>query len=133
MFLGTNPDISVCHFKLNVLNKGSFFINDKGFILTGELLDYLTIFFNSRLFRFCFKEYFPELLGEARELRKVFFEKINIKRIENDTWYTEILKLIISHKKSGLSIEPLQIQIDEKLFELYQLTKEDRELILMAL
>jgi len=37
--------------------------------------------FNSRLWRFCFIDNFPELLGGTRELRKVFFEQIAIKKV----------------------------------------------------
>lgn len=54
-------------------------INNKGFILTGENLGYLACVFNSKLFKFCFRQNFPELLGETYEVRKVFFDKIPIK------------------------------------------------------
>jgi hypothetical protein len=57
-----------------------YMINDKGFILTGEHLKYLTVVLNSSVFKFAFRERFPELLGETREVRKVFFEKIPIRR-----------------------------------------------------
>lgn len=112
-----------------VYDKGSFFINDKGFILTGKFMNYLTIFFNSRLFRFCFKENFPELLGESRELRKVFFENINVKKVADETWYSEMLGKILSNMSSGLSIFDLQNQVDEKLFELYELNEQERRLV----
>jgi len=56
-----------------------YFSNDKSFILTGEHLGYLTCVFNSKLFKFCFRQNFPELLGETYEVRKVFFDKIPIK------------------------------------------------------
>jgi hypothetical protein len=98
--------------------------------MTGDFLDYLVIFFNSKLFRFCYKDNFPELLGETRELRKVFFEKINIKPIEDDLWYKNILQKILDKIKSGLGIHSLQNEIDEKLFELYNLTEQERSLIL---
>lgn len=57
-----------------------YMINDKGFILTGDHLKYLTVVLNSSVFKFAFRERFPELLGETREVRKVFFEKIPIRR-----------------------------------------------------
>jgi len=112
-----------------VYDKGSFFINDKGFILTGKFMNYFTIFFNSRLFRFCFKEKFPELLGESRELRKVFFETISIKHIEDESWYTETLNKILSNINSGFPIVDLQNEVEEKLFELYELNDEERRLV----
>jgi hypothetical protein len=92
-------------------------------------MNYLTIFFNSRLFRFCFKENFPELLGESRELRKVFFENINVKKVVDETWYSEMLGKILSNMSSGLSIVDLQNQVDEKLFELYELNEQERRLV----
>ncbi len=115
-----------------VYDKGSFLINDKGFILSGESLNYLTILLNSNLFRFCFKNHFPELLGEARELRKVFFEKINLKQVKDETWYKEMLEQILSKMKEGLPISALQIQVEEKLYDLYDLTADERNLIQLA-
>lgn len=55
-----------------------FFANDKCFIATGDHLKYLVVFFNSRLFRYCFEEDFPELQGNSRELRKVIMEEIPV-------------------------------------------------------
>jgi len=36
---------------------------------------------NLKIFRYCFRDNFPELLGGTRELRKVFFDKIPVKQI----------------------------------------------------
>ena len=63
-----------------VYDEESYYTNQKCFIITGEDLKYLTAIFNSKLFFFCFKDNFPELLGETRELSKVFFEKIPVKK-----------------------------------------------------
>lgn len=112
-----------------VYDKGSFFINDKGFIMSGKYLSYLTLFFNSTLFRFCFKDKFPELLGETRELRKVFFETIPIKSIDDEKWFIDKLDSLTTTKRSGNSIHHLENQIEEKLFDLYGLTVEERSLI----
>lgn len=132
MFFCTNPNVSVYHFIINVLNKGSFLINDKGFILSGESLNYLTILLNSNLFRFCFKNHFPELLGESRELRKVFFEKINLNQVKDETWYKEMLEQILSKMKEGLPINALQREVEEKLYDLYDLNTDERNLIQLA-
>ncbi|MBC6428233.1 MAG: class I SAM-dependent DNA methyltransferase, partial [Cellvibrionales bacterium] len=61
---------------------GAFFINDKAFILSGdkEILPYLTALLNSSLFRCCFKENFAALGEKGRELRKIFIEKIPLKK-----------------------------------------------------
>lgn len=59
-----------------------FFINDKAFILTSdtESLPYLTAALNSTLFRCCFRDNFPELMGNTYEVRKIFMDKIPIKK-----------------------------------------------------
>ena len=64
-----------------------FFINDKAFIMTSdsESLPYLTAVLNSTLFRCCFRDNFPELLGNTYEVRKVFVNKIPIKRSDVNT------------------------------------------------
>ena len=59
-----------------------FFINDKAFIITseGESLGYLTAVLNSTLFRCCFMDNFPNLGEDRREVRKIFMDKIPIKK-----------------------------------------------------
>ncbi|MGV0938914.1 TaqI-like C-terminal specificity domain-containing protein, partial [Empedobacter falsenii] len=49
------------------------YVNQKCFIITGENIAYLTAFFNSKIFKCCFKDNFPELQGGTRELSKIFF------------------------------------------------------------
>ena len=60
-----------------VLDKNKYFTNQKCYILTGENLEYLVCIFNSKLFRFCFEEYFPELQGNTREMNKVIFKELS--------------------------------------------------------
>jgi adenine-specific DNA-methyltransferase len=84
-----------------------FYSNDKSFIITGERLKYLTCFLNSKLFKYCFSDNFPELQGGTRELRKVFFDKIPIKKI-NDTEekpFDLVLDYLVALKKEN-SQEP---------------------------
>lgn len=67
-----------------VYDETGFYTNDKNYIITGESLKYLTCFFNSKLFKYCFSDNFPNLGEDRRELRKVFFEKIPVKKISAD-------------------------------------------------
>jgi adenine-specific DNA-methyltransferase len=106
----------------------SFFINDKGFIMTGESLKYLTAIFNSKLFKYCFMDNFPELQGGTRELRKVFFEKIPIKRIEPEEQapYERLVEYIIYLKQQTLNtaqerLIPIYFEqiLDGLVYELY--------------
>lgn len=55
-----------------------FYTNNKCFIATGKHLKYLLVWLNSRLFRYCFEEDFPEVEGNARELRKIFMDEIQV-------------------------------------------------------
>ena len=105
--------------------KHQFFTNDKAFIITGENLEYLTCFFNSALFKFAFKDYFPELLGETRELRKVFFDTIPVKEPEDATRWQQSIDSIVTKKQQGSSTLELEKQIDNWIFEAYELTEEE--------
>ena len=67
--------------------------NQKCFIMTGENLEYLTAFFNSNIFKICYRDAFPELQGGTRELSKIFFYEIKIPRLQ-DIFYTDFEHLI---------------------------------------
>ncbi|MFN7881542.1 MAG: Eco57I restriction-modification methylase domain-containing protein, partial [bacterium] len=60
----------------------NFYINDKAFILTTEeeSLPFLMAVLNSTLFRCCFMDNFPNLGEDRRELRKIFMDKVPIKK-----------------------------------------------------
>jgi type I restriction-modification system DNA methylase subunit len=68
-------------------NGKEFLTNDKGFIITSdkESLPYISAVLNSRLFRCCFRDNFPELQGNTYEVRKVFIDKIPIKKADAAT------------------------------------------------
>ena len=66
-----------------LLDKESFITNQKCFIMTGEKLAYLTAFFNSNIFKICYRDNFPELQGGTRELSKIFFEQVKIPDVED--------------------------------------------------
>lgn len=59
-----------------------FYGNQKCFIITSDLdvLGYLTAFLNSALFKFCFRDNFPELMGNTYELSKIFVGIIPVKK-----------------------------------------------------
>ncbi|WP_340111971.1 Eco57I restriction-modification methylase domain-containing protein [Maribellus mangrovi] len=78
-----------------------FYSNDKSFILLGENLKYLTCFFNSKLFKYCFSDNFPELQGGTRELRKVFFDKIPVKKITDseEIPFVKMVDYLVALKK----------------------------------
>ena len=79
-----------------------FYQNYKSFMITGTHVSYLAAFLNSSLFKFCFRDNFPELLGGTRELRKIFFDKIPVKKVSdsvNDTFRCKVNKIQSNYTK----------------------------------
>ena len=103
-----------------------FYQNDKSFMITGRHIAYLTAFLNSSIFKFCFLNNFPELQGGTRELRKVFFDKIPVKQI-NDA-LNEQFALLVSEMQKTPSVARAKV-IDKLLFDVYELTEEERDVI----
>lgn len=114
-----------------IYDKDGYFINDKGFIITGDNIAFLTAFLNSSLFKFCFRENFPELQGGTRELRKVFFDKIPVIKVTKsvNTLFDTKITEIQFQKSKGINTEVVEKQLDELIFDLYNLTAEERETI----
>jgi len=84
-----------------------FYSNDKSFILSGKKIKYLTCFLNSKLFKYCFSDNFPELQGGTRELRKVFFDKVPVKQITDteEIPFSKMVDYLVELKKEN-SQEP---------------------------
>jgi adenine-specific DNA-methyltransferase len=90
-------------------------------------LGYLTAFFNSRIFRFAFKEYFPELLGDTRELSKVFFETVAVKPVSEqlNITFSELAEQVGQLKKEGKPATQELEKVEMLLANHYQLTERD--------
>lgn len=77
--------------------------NNKGFIVNTdtESLPYLVGFCNSSLFRCCFKDNFPEVMGHTYEMRKIFVELLPIKKpsAKEASLFEKIVPLIQLAKK----------------------------------
>ena len=101
----------------------NFLQNDKSFMITGKHIAYLTAFLNSSIFKFCFLDKFPELQGGTRELRNIFFDKIPVLKVSDKE--NEIFKSLVTDIQNDYKKEKA-ILIDERLFELYGLSKEER-------
>ncbi len=104
-----------------------YYHNDKSFHIVGDSLKWLVSLLNSLLFKFAFSDCFPELQGGTRELRKVFFDKIPIKRIPEieQKPFNKLVDQILSLKKQGEDTTDLERQIDVMVFKLYELTYEE--------
>ena len=109
-----------------VYDNKSYVTNQKCFIITGKYVAYLTAFFNSSLFKYCFRDSFPELQGGTRELSKIFFDKIPVCKVSNnqDVLFQEDVE-DIQHEYTKQKAQ----RIDSMLFDLYNLTIEERKTI----
>ena len=103
-----------------------FLQNDKSFMITGENIAFLTAFLNSSLFKFCFRDSFPELQGGTRELRKIFFERIPVLQPTKEMEF--LFQKLVNDIQKSYTIDKAK-HIDQLIFELYQLTPEEKELI----
>ena len=110
-----------------------YYHNDKTFHLVSESIFWLGAFFNSKLFDYCFRNNFPELQGGTRELRKVFFDKIPVKKIskEEEIPFQSLVEKILALKKENPSADTssLEAEIDQLVYELYGLTEEEIEIV----
>lgn len=109
-----------------VYDTSGFVTNQKCFIITGERLAFLTAFLNSSLFKFCFADKFPELQGKTRELSKIFMDEIPVMEVSDDD--ETHFGLLVEAIQKDISKEAL-LEIDNAIFDLYQLTKEEREYV----
>ncbi len=109
-----------------VYDEANFLTNQKCFIITGQNMAYLTAFLNSSLFKYCFRDSFPELQGGTRELSKIFFDKIPVKQVSLEQ--NEKFRKIVNSVQSDYTIEQTK-SIDTLLFDLYNLTPEERKVI----
>ncbi|GBU23869.1 hypothetical protein R83H12_00488 [Fibrobacteria bacterium R8-3-H12] len=114
-----------------VLDDKQLFPNPKCYIIVGKYIEFLTAFFNSSLFKYCFRENFPMLLGETRELQKRCFELIPIIKIDDKTnkIFEEKIKIIQQKTEQNQDTHLLDLELDDMIFDLYNLTKEERKTI----
>ena len=103
-----------------------FLTNQKCFIITGKSTAFLTAFFNSSLFKYCFRDSFPELLGGTRELSKIFFDKIPVIQVDDVT--EEKFRIAVNGIQKEYT-ETKAKEIDSMIFDLYNLSDEEREII----
>lgn len=110
-------------FYLDVVD--GYFTNDKGFIINSavDCLAYLTAFLNSSVFRGCFRDNFPELMGNTYEVRKILIEKIPVKKptsIESGVFekLVPLIQLAKRHEDSAAALF-LEDLIDACVMECY--------------
>ena len=103
-----------------------FYQNDKSFMITGKNISFLAAFLNSSLFKFCFIDNFPELQGGTRELRKIFFDKIPVLQVNEQV--EQRFRIALNRIQQEYTMQQA-IEIDNLIYDLYDLSEEERQLI----
>lgn len=109
-----------------VFDNKKYVTNQKCFIITGKNVAYLTAFFNSSLFKYCFRDSFPELQGGTRELSKIFFDKIPVCEVSEAKG--QLFQDVVEDIQKEYTKQKA-LRIDSMLFDLYNLTQEERKVI----
>lgn len=96
------------------LDTEGYFINQKAYMIVGKHLGYLTAFFNSALFRYCFTDEFPLIQGAGREMNKSIFERIPVKDVtdEENAEYERRVMEIQQMKREGLPTDEKEQELD---------------------
>ena len=108
------------------LDDEGFLTNQKCFIITGERIAFLTAFLNSSIFKYCFRDSFPELQGGTRELSKIFFDNIPVLKVSKEQ--ERIFKAAILDIQSNYT-ETKARALDRLVFDAYHLGEKDIEII----
>lgn len=109
-----------------VYDDENYLANKTCFIMVGEYLFFLVAFFNSSLFKYCFRDDFGALFGGARGMSKIFFDKIPVLEVDDAT--NEEFRTLVLDIQKEYSDDKAKA-IDERIFDLYGLTQEERDLI----
>lgn len=113
------------------LDEGRYFSNDKTFLISGKLLSYLTAFLNSQLFKYVYREKFPELQGGTRELRKIFFDKLRIPRIDavKEEIFHKLVTCMQLSYSAGLPNQEVDERVNTLIYDICELNQKEREII----
>ena len=102
-------------------DENHFYMDTTCFMMTSptEGLAYLTALFNSSLFRCCFKSNFPEYSGNASRMKKIFFDKIPIKKPSEDEalLFEKLVSVVQQAKAQNVTEAAIQIQFVEDLVD----------------
>ena len=113
-------------------NEGYCF-NNKVYMMTGNHLEYLVSFLNSKTFKIAFSDFFPELQGNSKELRKVIFQEIPVKlpTEEEEKTFIALVNEILAAKKADAKADTsaAEAEIDRLVYKLYDLTEKEISII----
>ncbi|MGY6530395.1 MAG: class I SAM-dependent DNA methyltransferase [Cyanobacterium sp.] len=111
----------------------NYYHNDKSFHIITNQIFWLISFLNSKLFYYCFRDNFSELLGGTRELRKVFMEQIPVQQIteKEEKPFKKLVTKIMEMKKKDKEADTKELEekIDQLVYKLYGLTEEEIKIV----
>jgi adenine-specific DNA-methyltransferase len=110
-----------------VFDESGYLTNQKCFIVTGEKIEFLTAFLNSSVFKYCFRDNFPELLGGTRELSKIFFDQIPVIEVTDsvNNQFRILVKKVQELKMNNQETKKIETEIENLIFDLYGLSKQE--------
>ena len=118
------------------LDEDKFYAEATSFVLTGENLKYLIALLNSKFISFVFKIFYAGggLGEEGYRYKKKFLEHLPVPKItkENQNLVDEIINLvdkILDFKKADKDIIELENKIDDLVYQLYSLNKDEISII----
>lgn len=111
------------------LDTDGFYINQKAYMIVGRHLGYLTAFFNSALFRYCFTDNFPIIQGAGREMNESIFKRIPVKDVtdDEDAEYERRVMEIQQMKSDGLQTEEKEHELDLMILAHYGITDPEQQ------
>ena len=116
------------------LDTEGYYINQKAYMIVGKHLGYLTAFFNSALFRYCFTDNFPIIQGAGREMNESIFKRIPVKDVTDteDAEYERIVMEIQQMKREGQSTEDKEHELDLMILAHYGITEPEQQNIFFS-
>ena len=116
------------------LDTDGYYINQKAYMIVGKHLGYLTAFFNSALFRYCFTDNFPIIQGAGREMNESIFKRIPVKDVSDaeDTEYERIVMEIQQMKREGQSTEEKEHELDLMILAHYGIIDPEQQNIIFS-
>ena len=115
------------------LDTEGYYINQKAYMVVGKHLGYLTAFFNSALFRYCFTDNFPIIQGAGREMNESIFKRIPVKDVTDteDAEYERRVMEIQQMKREGQPTEEKEHELDLMILAHYGITDPEQQNIIL--
>ena len=111
-------------------NKGDFYCEATTFMMTGDELPLMYLFLNSRLCLYCFSK-----IGTATGMGTLRWKKYKLEQlrvpVEYDSNKVNLLvdRILTAKKADSADTSLIETEIDEYIFDLYDLTPEEREIV----